>query len=102
MKFFVPASNESNVNQVYSALKLFAEKELSKPVSIKKIFALNYDYHNKPVRVEVGATFPSSGETILAIFESEPFAIYVIDPQRKSRLVLVGADNIQRIEEFES
>jgi hypothetical protein len=102
MKFFVPSSNESNINQVYSSIKKHTEKMLGKPVSDKKIFALIYNYHNQTIRAEVGTTYPKSEEKILAIFESDPFAIYVADPRQKFRLIHVGVQEIERIEEFES
>jgi len=103
MKFFIPhATTDDLTQQTYNAIKLFAKQTLGWNVSERRIFRIEYRHGGTYHTAEVGKINDTNGEEVIAILESN--AYLVCTPTRgviRGMPILVGAEEIRTIEDFE-
>ena len=104
MEFFVPAAKDNaQAKRVWAATRKFAEQNLQRTVSDRRIFSVAYRHNGREYYAEVGKPDPRVEETVLVILESNPFLVCTQNRGVIRGLpVLVGRDEILRIVDFDT
>ena len=102
MKFFIPkAKDDVQAQEVWDAVKKFAEENLGWDVSDRRIFSIAYQKRGNDYYVEVGKPNPRNGEIVIAILESVTYL--VCTPNRgvlRGMPILVGESELKDITDF--
>ena len=102
MKFFVPsADSEKAAEDIYQATKKFAAENCG-PVTDRRIQTINFRDKGKAVTAEVGKIEPITGETVVAILESNTYL--VCTPSRgvlRGVPILVGKHEVSSVTDFD-
>jgi hypothetical protein len=103
MKFFVPeVDNEGKAEELYQATKKFAA-ETCWPVTDRRIQSIRFKDDGRPVLAMVGEIEPITGETVIAILESNTYL--VCTPSRgvlRGQPILVGKREVVSVIDFDS
>ena len=103
MRFFIPAAkDETQAEEVWVAIKKFAEETLGWEISDRRIFSIFYQRQDKHYHVEVGKPDPRNNELVIAILESTTYL--VCTPNRgvvRGMPILVGQDKVERTIDFQ-
>ena len=103
MKFFMPAvDNEEKAEELYLATKKFATQTCW-PVTDRRIQSIRFKDKGRPVLAMVGEVEPITGETVVAILESN--AYLVCTPNRgvlRGQPILVGKAEVVSVIDFDS
>ncbi|MBZ5736926.1 hypothetical protein [Nocardioides mangrovi] len=102
MKFFVPtASDDDEAEHVWAATRVFARDQLGWEVTDRRIFQINYHHEGKPYVAEVGEPDPRTGETVLAILESNAFLVCTRNRGVvRGEPILIGPEEVRTITDF--
>jgi hypothetical protein len=104
MKFFIPGTKDDREAQnILESIKIFAKTTTGWDVTDRKIFSIKYRDSGKDYVAEVGQQDQTTGETVIAILESNTFL--VCTPNRgviRAMPILVGKEEVYSIVDFES
>ena len=103
MRFFIPAAkDETQAEEVWGAIKKFAEETLGWEISDRRIFSIAYQRQDKDYLVEVGKPDPRNNELVIAILKSNTYL--VCTPNRgvvRGIPILVGQDKVEKTTDFQ-
>ena len=104
MKFFIPkAKDDAEAQEIWKAVKKFAEETLEWEVSDRRIFSIAYQKQSENFYVEVGQPNPRNGELVIAILESTTYL--VCTPSRgvlRGMPILIGKSELRDITDFQN
>ena len=102
MKFFIPAATDTNIEQVYKAIKDFAKDNLGWEISDRKIFSIEFKHNGHNYKAEVGQITDINREPVCAILESNAYLVCTFTRGvLKNEPILVGKPNIINIQDFD-
>ncbi|MEW6686790.1 MAG: hypothetical protein AB1393_11390 [Candidatus Edwardsbacteria bacterium] len=103
MKFFIPgAKDDREAQDILESIKKFAKKTTGWNVTDRKIFSIKFKHRRKEYVAEVGQQDWVTGETVIAILESDTFL--VCTPNQgviRNMPILVGKREVDSIVDFE-
>ena len=104
MKFFIPhAEDKVQEDSVYEATKKFAKETTGWDIKDRKIYYIKWRHGREDCEARVGETQMRTGETVMAILESN-VTFLVCTPNRgviRGMPILVGRKEVKLIEDFE-
>lgn len=103
MKFFIPkAKDEAEANDVYQAVKKFAQETLGWKITDDRIYSLRYIHNGKEYFARVGDIEGFTNATVIAILKSNTYLVCTRDRGvARGEPILVGTEEVLDIEYFE-